>query len=256
MNKEAEIDLIDIFNRIFFYFKKNIKILALSILIGLLITLVYSYLTPKHYQSHITVSSANNQVLHSLLESLQEESSKKNISLNLGIPNNISNKIVSILVEEEEADKADELKEPKIKPFNIYITTTDSTIFPIIEKGFIFFSENNKYLNLVDGISKNQRIKLISFINNEIIKLDSLRLNSGNTNSVYIDNKSNINEEIVELFIKKQKLEKQSELNKKITIIKSFEQFPIEKSNKIKLILITLLATILIFILIISIKKK
>jgi len=248
MDKNTEIDLIEVFINIALFFKRYLKLFIGSILLGLILAFIFYARSPKIYKSDITVLAANKQVYINKLESLNEEFNSYNVSKKLNISEDIAKSIVKIEPERlfsEDVDK--EGNKQEYSNFKIYVSVLDTSVFSDVKKGLKFFAENDEYYQQVFKISNSQREELINYINQEINKLDSLRLENKNNQSVYIENKSNTNSEILSLFIKKQDLQKTNQLVKIFRVIKGFEKGLKPKKSKKMPILIVFAVSILGF---------
>jgi len=249
-NNNKEIDLIELFIRIALFFKKHIILLVGSIVFGFVLTFIYSNFSTKLYKSHITVISINKQVFVSLLESLNGELNVFNISKSLNVSESVAKSITRIEPEilYLERNIKDETRE-EVSYFKIHVTVKDTSVFQAVEQGLQFFVENNEYFDLVYQTNNYQRNELIKYINEEINKLDVLRLENKNVQDIYIENKANLNSEIVDLFIRKQSLERTNKLIKKFRIIKEFGNVVNPISDKRTSTMIVLFISILGFLL-------
>ena len=136
-------------------------------------------------------------------------------------------------------------------PGYIYIKVTvfDENILPVLRKSILQYVNSSHYLQELFKISRRQKEKLISDIQTEINKIDSLqrsRFRKGekadNMQMLYMSNEPGLQlfyNDIMHLYERKQKLEQELEISDEIiTIVQDFMPLSEEETPVIKYMLI------------------
>ena len=219
-NNKNEIDLFELFVKTLLFFRKYKYILIGSILLGFILGYVKSTINTKLYKSHITVESNNKAVFISLLESLNDDLNSQNLNTNMNLPEDKAEKITLI---EPEIFYTDDEQKNEIPLFKIHVTVSDTSIFNDITKGLRYMAENNIYLDRCNQIKLSQKIEMVNNIDDEIKKIDSLRINQDFQN-LLIESGSSASEQIIKFSKEKQRLERYIKLSEPLIIIKKFNK--------------------------------
>ena len=231
MEKTNEIDLIEIFVKIFLFFKRYKYLFLIGIILGILISFLKISLETKYYTSHITVESNQKEALISIIESANELKDYSLLLKDFKFDTETSNKIKEIEIKRLFYGEGE--KKGEFGSFKVYFTVTDTSVFKNIEEGLMYYTNNNEYFKELNKLYYLQRIELIKKYEEEINELDSLR-KTGNGKSLILSKDAETNFEIINLFKEKQGEELALKVSRPLTIVKSFEPARVQSNSKTK----------------------
>lgn len=245
-----EIDLIEFCVKLFLLLKRNIVLIVIFTVIGVVVGFARYLFTKPYYETSLVLSSNILNVLD--ISTMQQTLNIPNIILDVSKIQNQSDKIIVEIInslrtyiKEENYDLLskelnidgwmaasiadieaslvkDEDKKEIQNYFKIKLKVYDNTLFDTIRNGIIYYVNNNDFIR--EKFEQRKKIieTIISKIDEEIIELDSLQQSffSPKKNNQFII-LSGYNE-VVDLYEKKQNLTEQLQSLEAITIIKDF----------------------------------
>jgi Chain length determinant protein len=205
-----EIDLLELFAKFILILKRNSLIIGLAFIIGTLLGLAYYQFVPKTFSSKIIITSDILTESHSknLFKNLMRSLSEGDVDLvarKLNLPKEEVKQIGSLKIENA-ADKPDAPLDDEKKIFlQIEATSNQNTIWPNLEKGILFFLDNNDFSKIKIAQRKRLYTEMIQKLNQEISDLEKLKIQLFTDKSLF--NKSGtllidpttINTKIIEL---------------------------------------------------------
>lgn len=183
MHPSDNIGLTDFFVLVFKFCKRNLALIVIFTVIGLLLGYSYNYFSKKYYLSEMVGYSnlvEKNIVLEILapLNKFAEEKNFTELSKSLNISEEAAAAIRSIEFATSKHNKTS--NNPKLtdqKLGELILTTVtvyDQDKLPEIENGIVNFMESNSYLKEKAGIEKKKTTKLIQNITGKIESLDAI----------------------------------------------------------------------------------
>ncbi len=262
MAKQAnnEIDLLELTVKLYLFIKRKLKFLLFFLIAGIIIGIVKHYISRPFYETYLVANSniiSNNRIVD-IINTLQPFIGEKNIDSSSGklktsinILKQIKN-IEATIIEKEE----NELFE--LNCYKIDLQIYDNSMIDSIRYAIINLINSNNYIKKKTTLKRENILKLISKINEEIKGLDSLEqsLLSESKNFIIIDGQN----EIVNLLEKKHKLEEEFQLTEAINIIEDFTVLstPANKSISVHILIYGLIFLVIGFFvaIFIEVKKK
>jgi LPS O-antigen subunit length determinant protein (WzzB/FepE family) len=180
--KQWEIDLRELFYDSALVVKKNIVlILTLTVLFSVL-GLVYAIFSKKVFESKMIVTSGLLTLTYTeeLLEDINlliKEGSNDAVSAKLNIAPDVVDQIVSFKVEMVFDNKSQPLKENEKIYLSISVKTESVSVFPEIQKGIIFYFDNNPFVKVRIQQRRKYYQELIAEVKKEIRDLEQLKNN-------------------------------------------------------------------------------
>ncbi|MBN4072151.1 hypothetical protein JYT14_00315 [Flavobacteriales bacterium AH-315-E23] len=165
---------------------KHKMLLALFMGLGIGYCVYVSIISPKVYQSTMTVASGyfDNTYYSSLLyslESLSENNSSKGLSGILSLDTNITKKVVALkykdfLTKEQAPDENDStLNVINMPYFKIDVSVTDNSILPELQDGIFNYLKDNSYVSQQLEIRRKTLGRSIDEYKIEVAWLDTLK---------------------------------------------------------------------------------
>jgi hypothetical protein len=241
-----EIDLVSVVKNASKVFKTWKKTILYFLLAGLLAGVLYYKITPKHYKSRVYISSnlLKGPSFVLIVDVLQRHINERNyeeVSRLLNLDSGIVRKIDKIQVysvknfaEKELSDIITPDASPKEQEleseFIIEAFVSDVTVFKSLEKGLLFYLNNNEYIKKQSAEKKSSLKAVKSKVHEELLQLDSLKNSLNNifsgaqkpgSSSVSVNDPSAIYNNIIELY--QTELRTEAELNiSDIAIVQGF----------------------------------
>jgi hypothetical protein len=247
---EEEIDIQELVVRAIRYLKKNFYFIAVSTVIGILLSYFAFVGLPKIYESKMIVASdmlteAYGKEMTEGLKSLIRENNVKILASRLNLSPIEAGNIKSIDIEALEPTRPN-------KKDTIFIVTADildKEIIPKLQNGIVQFLRNNEFAKVLVRQRKEMYQALIDKMSLEINSLDSLKkrlvqgstIYSKNSNMILVD-PSNISEKIIELTKEQIECKNNLELAESIQLIEGFTVF--EKPAEPKLSILMIIGTL------------
>ena len=145
---------------------------------------------------------------------------------------NISKEVAQTItfIEAEQSYELDlENRRQKLSQFSITIKVTDNQSIKSVSDGFLTYFNNNGYSNMNYTLFQKQAPELIQYLNQEIKDLQLYRSNlNDNTDfemstiSIANDNSESLQNQIIQLYERKQALERDLELLKPLSFVSNF----------------------------------
>jgi len=242
-------DIFNLLKSILNFLYRQWRFIAIFFVIGLILGFTYDFLRAPYYETTATATSGL-----SFFEGIIDPSEleypiidrKIAIEMVNGLGKIVENGEYQILanklkVSEEvaktvkfiEAEQSYELdlenRRQKLSQFLITIKVTDNTSIRAVSEGFINYFNNNGYSNKNFNLFQKQSPELINYLNKEINDLQTYRSNLNNktdfemsTISIANDNSESLQNQIIQLYEKKQSLERDLELLKPLSFVSDF----------------------------------
>ncbi|MBI4647759.1 MAG: hypothetical protein HY738_14515 [Bacteroidia bacterium] len=241
---DREIDLFELYIKIYYLIRKRIILIFLFVIIGILISLYNYFFVPSYYTSSMVCCSnvLSNKIIVPLVESLDKQIKQKK-----PISHNSEDSLMFLQIRGIKARviNADETKSVFLNNyFEIEVKIYNKNNIPFVRELIIYYINNNSYIKEKIESEKNIINSNIVQIDNELSKIDSLqRLAFKNNRSEFF---YLIGNDKVQLIEKKINLQNEAQLLKGINIISDFI-IPSNPSNKgILFILIIILSSFLL----------
>ena len=174
-----EIDLLQLFARIFLLIRKNLVIIIVAVVCGVVLGLCYYKLAPKSYESKMVVASdvvnmPQGKIIFGNIDQLIGEGDLEFISSELGISQSVASEIQSIKVDITE-DKIDAtLEKPRIS-LAISVYSSNPKNWSEIQKGILFYLKHIDFVKVKDAQNKRLLEELIQQVETEIADLQNLK---------------------------------------------------------------------------------
>lgn len=236
--RNDEIDLIELFLKIYVFFKKHFWFLFICAFIGAGIGYSTKFFTKKHYESTMIMNSNTipEKFLIEYINNLNSIIKDKNymyLSKKMMIDSNLL-----LSINEIKAESAYDEKEKKNLGYvTVSVKVSDNQIIEHLSKGMLNYIADETYVKNETEIFIEQNTALIEKIDEEIKKLEILQTslskpvqNSGDVN-IYNDQKS-FQDELLSLLKEKQSREKLLKFAVPFRIIQDFTiyQKPVRKT--------------------------
>jgi hypothetical protein len=242
-------DIFNLLKSILNFLYRQWRFIAIFFVIGLILGFTYDFLRAPYYETTATATSGLS-FFEGIIDPSELEypiiDQKIAIEMVNGLGKIVENGEYQILanklkVSEEvaqtvkfiEAEQSYELdlenRRQKLSQFLITIKVTDNTSIRAVSEGFINYFNNNGYSNKNFNLFQKQSPELINYLNKEINDLQTYRRNLNNktdfemsTISIANDNSESLQNQIIQLYEKKQSLERDLELLKPLSFVSDF----------------------------------
>ncbi|MBT1704584.1 hypothetical protein [Chryseosolibacter indicus] len=231
-----EIDLLDLFLKFVLIIKNNALTILLFFIVGTVIGTLYYYSSKKVYENGLLIRStiladASSKVIFENLNNFLKEDNKAEASKLLNLTPEEAANISSIKIDDKELRESMP-QNPKEKPavlFLIKARTYNQDFLPRLEKGIIYFIENNPYVKIRIEQNKKNLTELVKKSEEEIKSLESLKerfyegsfFREKKDGSILFD-PTEINSKIIELTEKKHEYQNELDLVQSVQVIQPF----------------------------------
>ena len=195
-----EINIRQIFSEFVHFNKRNKNLIFVFILLGIISVILFQNLKPAYYETKTICMSGISE--YERLEQLEELSQRTAVDLINYLQINVSNKdygqlsellgISKEMTEKIKSIEAEQLyqqdmneKYYALNKFEILLTVFDNTKIPDIQRGLIYYFNDNNYVKSYHDKYTQSNTKLIRDIENEIELLKDIRI-EGAKNSLDI----------------------------------------------------------------------
>lgn len=231
------------------FLQRQWKFITYFFLGGILLGFVFDFLNTPYYQTSATATSGlsyfegiispsdldypiiDQKIAIDMINGLGKivENGEYQILANkLDVSEEIAKSV--LFIEAEQSFELDiENRRQKLSQFLITIKITSNDNIESVSKGFINYFDNNSYSNKNYTLFQQQAPELISYVNQEILDLQSYRKNMHfktdfemSTISIANDNNESLQNQIIQLYEKKQSLERNLELLKPFSFVSNF----------------------------------
>lgn len=232
-----EINLEELLLKIILVIKRNLVLIVAFFIIGTALGFTYGMLGTKIYESKMLITSdyLTDSYAEKLNKNLNSIIADGNMEL-LAAKLNLSREEASLInaIEMEGVQKERPSQNEKVKqPFFLFISarTYDPAVYPKLEKGLVFYFENNEFSKARVEQTRIYDRKLILKIEDEIQSLEKFktRIFDG---TIFDNSKGNImidpgeiNSKIIELTKEKLSLEKELSLISNAQVVEGFTQY-------------------------------
>ena len=251
-------DVFNLLKSLLNFFKRQWKFISTFFIIGLLLGLVYDFVKTPYYESTAIATSGlsyfegiinpyeldypiiDQKVAIDMVNAVGNvvESSEYEILANiLQISSELAHTIKYI--EAEQLYELDlENRRQKLSQFQIIIRVTDNQSIPLVSNGLYDYFNKNAYSNKNYTLFKKQSPELITYLDQEIDDLKSYRDDIKNKSDLELSSISIANDksellqnQIIQLYEKKQSIERDLELLKPLSFVSSFAVYENPKSR-------------------------
>lgn len=265
-------DLKNFIRSIYVFYQRQWKFISFFLIVGFLLGFSYDYLKAPYYESSAIATSGlsyfegiidpselefpiiDQKIAVDIINSLGEiiDSEEYELFANaIGVSLEVS-KSVLLLEAEQLYDLDLENRRQKQSQFQITIRVSDNQSIRSLQDGLVTYFNNNLYSNKNYNLFLRQTPALISYLEKEINDLKEYKTQLKNKSSVEMstvsianDDSELIQNELVYLFDRKQKLERELELYKPISFVSNFPVY--NKSENRLLIRLSLFVFIFFF---------
>ena len=192
-----ELNIKEIFSDFIRFISRNIKIITSFIALGIILVILFQNLKPSYYDTQAICMSGISE--YERLEQLEELSQRTAVDLINYLQINIYNKDYSELssllnVSKETAAaikhiEAEQLYQQDmnekfyaLNKFEISLSVFDNTTIDTIQKGLIFYFNNNNFIKQYHKMYKTSNNRLVDDITQEIIVLSRMRVEGAKNN--------------------------------------------------------------------------
>lgn len=242
-------DIFNLLKSILNFLQRQWKFMLSFFVIGLVLGLSYDILRSPYYETSATATSGlsyfegvidpseldypiiDQKIAIDMVNGLGKiiENGEYQILANkLKVPEDIAQTIK--FIEAEQSYELDlENRRQKLSQFTITIKVTDNQSIKSVSDGFLLYFNNNSYSNMNYSLFQKQSPELITYLDQEIKDLQSYRSNlkdktdfEMSTISIANDNSESLQNQIIQLYEKKQALERDLELLKPLSFVSNF----------------------------------
>ena len=226
------------------FYHRQWKLILSFFIIGIVLGLLYDFFKSPYYETSATATSGLSY-FEGIIDPSEVEypiiAQKIAIDMVNGLGKIIENEEYIILanklkisediaktvkfIEAEQLYELDlENRRQKLSQFSITIKVTDNQSINSVSNGFLNYFNNNGYSNMNYVLFKKQSPELIKYLDQEIKDLQSYRSNLNEKNdfemstiSIANDNSESLQNQIIQLYEKKQALERDLQLLKPLS---------------------------------------
>lgn len=247
-NKNNELDLAVFLTGIYRFFYQNFKFILGFLIIGVVFGIIYNVVKKPYFETSVYATSAlsyfeteevdykskkivlDQQAIVDLINNVSlliEDQELEEISQKLNIPFEIAENIRFLEAEELFYVDGDNIQQKRDK-FKITLEVYENSSIPIVQKGLRYFIENNSYVKNQYEFYLEQSGELSFKIEKEIQDLKEIRMllgskSVGDYSEIKFNSENTQTEnQIINLFIKKQQIQKHMKLLKPINFLGNF----------------------------------
>lgn len=235
--RNDEIDLIEVFLKMYIFFKKNFWVLFISVIIGAGLGYSIKFLSEKHYESSMLINSdtVSEDLLIEYINNIQtiiEDGNFQYLSDKMEIDSLYLINLKGISVEEVYDEKEKKSKEY----LSVTANVIDNQLLASLSTGILKFLEKEPYIQNEIEIFNENNLSIISKIDEELEKLEILQDNNLNQSrgkgDVNIYNSQNsFQDELLKLLKEKQSKEKMLKFATPFRVIQDFTIYQKPETN-------------------------
>lgn len=234
--KSNEIDLLTLFYSLAYNIKKHLIMMLIIVVSCCVLFFGYSFVPRQKYQSKMILTSgilsfSYAKELTADLNLLLREREFKRVAQKLNIPEQVVENITSIEVEPVYEEKSVPLKENEKTNLILKATALNTETFDYLEKGFVYYLENNNYVKVRVDQQKKYYQEVEARIEKEIADLENFKDQIAKgaffqkvQGNVMFD-PTIVNTKIIELTKEKIRAAHSLELSNNIQVIESFTAY-------------------------------
>ncbi len=230
--KKDEVDLMEIFLKILNAIRTNFWLILLFFFIGTALGLAFYYSSNKVYESKMVVSSGilTSSFSEALIEKLnrhRRELNSKAIKELLNCSDETAKNLVKLEI--EKVSQVDELKETD--KFTITAEVLNQDILPDLQRGLVFYLENNEYVRVRVDQNRKYLQQMVSKLDAEIKDMEEFKQKL--TNGAFFEtargnvmfDPTTVNSKILDLTKERINLQHSLELSESVQVIEGFTKF-------------------------------
>ncbi len=230
--KKDEVDLMEIFLKILNAIRTNFWLILLFFFIGTALGLAFYYSSNKVYESKMVVSSGilTSSFSEALIEKLnrhRRELNSKAIKELLNCSDETAKNLVKLEI--EKVSQVDELKEAD--KFTITAEVLNQDILPDLQRGLVFYLENNEYVRVRVDQNRKYLQQMVSKLDAEIKDMEEFKQKL--TNGAFFEtargnvmfDPTTVNSKILDLTKERINLQHSLELSESVQVIEGFTKF-------------------------------
>jgi len=251
-------DIFNLLNSIINFLQRQWKFILMFFAFGLILALVYDFIKKPYYESTAIATSGLSyfegiidpaeldfpiidqkvaidmvNAVGKVVESSEHDILARILNLSIEVAKSIK------LIEAEQLYELDlENRRQKLSQFQIIIRVTDNKSIPLVSKGILDYFNKNAYSNKNYTLFKKQSPELITYLVTEIEDLKSYRNNIKSKSDVELSSISIANDksellqnQIIQLYERKQSIERDLELLKPLSFVSKFPVYENPKSR-------------------------
>lgn len=178
--KMSEIDIKDLFFQFAFIIKRELKLIIIFLITGILLGLAYASFSKKVYESKMVINSSLltfsfTEEIFNNLNLLIHERNTKALSENLNLTSEIADKLVEFEAKSLIEDRINPLKEGEKNTLIIKAKTLDPNIFSQVQQSIINYFENNAFVKIRIEQRREYYRETIKKVNSEITDLEEFK---------------------------------------------------------------------------------
>jgi hypothetical protein len=243
---KGEVDLMEVFLKIFSAVRANFWLIGLSFIVGTALGLAYYFSSDKVYESKMVVSSAilTSSFSEALVDKLNRHRRELNSKAIQGLLNcDIKTAKSLVKLEIDKMSQVDDLKEAD--KFTVTALVLDQDALPDLERGLVFYLENNEYVKVRVAQNKKYLQQMISKLDAEIKDMEEFKqkLTNGSffetaRGNVMFD-PTTVNSKILDLTKERINLQNSLDLSNSVQVIEGFTRFERPSSPRLLVSLIS-----------------
>lgn len=227
-----EVDLMQVFLKILNAIRANFWLIVLSFIVGTVLGLAYYYSSNKVYESKMVISSAilTSSYTEAMVDKVnrhRRESNSKAIQELLNCSDTTAKSLLHLEI--DKLSQVDDLKETD--KFMVTARILDQTVLPDLQKGLVFYLENNEYVKVRVEQNKKYLKQVISKLDGEIRDMEELKQKL--TNGTFFEtvrgnvmfDPTTVNSKILDLTKERINLQNSLELSNSVEVIEGFTPF-------------------------------
>jgi hypothetical protein len=239
--KNDEIDLLELLLKTILIVKSNLLSILLLFGLGVGLGILYFYTAGKEYQNKMIISStilttSHTRVLFENVNRLVGEGNTKTLASQFNVSEDVVKKLNYLSIEGLSKVPGEEFKDSE--RFTITVGVSDQKIVPELQKGIIFFLENNEFAKVRVEHNRKYFKEMLAGVEREIKDLEKLKSGIADGSffqtakgSVMFD-PTTVNSKILELTEKKIGFENGLDLSNSVQVIEGFTEFKKESKPR------------------------
>lgn len=228
-----EIDLFELLSRVILFFGKNLLAIAISLIVGIGLGIVYYKISPKEYESKMLISSdilteSYSKSLTDNLVKLIKENNTSTLSKELNLTPEQAAQLTGLEIGSA-IEKAVNVPEESKMFLNVVARSRDNSIWPHLEKGILYYFESKEYVRVRVEQKKRFYSEMIEKINLELVDLERLkeRFSQGSfaqtsKESLVVFDPTTVNSKIIDLSKEKISLRNALETVNSVQVVEGF----------------------------------
>lgn len=246
VQKKDEVDLMELFVNLIIAIRRHLWLIILFFFLGTALGFAYYFSVKKVYQSKMVVSSSilTSSYSKELFENINRHRRERNthaVKILLNVSESTAKNLAYLEI--EKLSQTDDLKEAD--RFIITADVLDKAVFPEVEKGLVYYLENNEFAKIRVEQNKKYIEEMLAKVITEIMDMERFKekIISGtffeNVRGNIMFDPTTVNSKILELTKEKINLENSLELVNSVQVIEGFTQFERPSSPRLSISLVS-----------------